>query len=274
MKLPLTRLFSNNEAYFSSEVSAQKPAAPQSLIKQEINERRHLTRSALQTPDKSWRLKSTKMSALSETESIRGWSTDRKWPRSNAWFRFLWRKFLKVTALWRDRSYPAWWMTLLFSSRYSEICAPTTVPPQVNFISRYFPKRLELSLMTVQAFPKASTRLLTSRIFSCSVRLLAWNTHVKKNKHLWESEHLQELPQVMSESVTLIVTSNLREQFDLDWKIQLKCKSWRGSAAETNAPSQNSDPQQLHQILVSKNSREEKTHHPEPDIYRFIILKS
>lgn len=65
-------------------------------------------------------------------------------------------------------------MTLDFSSRYSEIFAPATVPPLVNFISRYLPKRLELSLMTVQAFPKASTRLLTSRIFSWSVRLLAW----------------------------------------------------------------------------------------------------
>lgn len=73
--------------------------------------------------------------------------------------------------------YTAWWMTRDFSSRYSDICAPTTVPPQVNFISRYLPKRLELSLMAVQAFPKASTRLLTSRIFSWSVRLLAWIKH-------------------------------------------------------------------------------------------------
>ena len=64
-------------------------------------------------------------------------------------------------------------MTLDFSSRYSEILAPTTVPPLVNFISRYFPKRLELSLMAVVALPNASTRLLTSRIFSCSSRLLA-----------------------------------------------------------------------------------------------------
>lgn len=69
--------------------------------------------------------------------------------------------------------YAAWWMTRDFSSRYSEILAPTTVPPQVNFISRYFPKRLELSLMAVHAFPKASTRLLTSRIFSWRLRLLA-----------------------------------------------------------------------------------------------------
>lgn len=73
-------------------------------------------------------------------------------------------------------------MTLDFSSRYSDICAPTTVPPQVNLISRYLPKRLELSLMTVQAFPKASTRLLTRMIFSCSVRLLAWNKNIQEGR--------------------------------------------------------------------------------------------
>lgn len=63
-------------------------------------------------------------------------------------------------------TYTAWWMTLDFSRRYSEIWAPTTVPPLLNLISRYFPNLLELSLMTVRAFPKASTKLFTSRIFS------------------------------------------------------------------------------------------------------------
>ena len=70
-------------------------------------------------------------------------------------------------------TYVACLMTRDFSRRYSEILAPMTAPVGVNFISRYFPKRLELSLMAVVAFPNASTRLLTSRIFSCSSRLLA-----------------------------------------------------------------------------------------------------
>ena len=125
---------------------------------------------------------------------------DEKWPswqmlrkHTNMWFKFIWirrtneghtsYKYHGVAYIWQtakqERSdiYAAWWMTLDFSSRYSEIFAPATVPPLVNFISRYLPKRLELSLMTVQAFPKASTRLLTSRIFSWSVRLLAWIKH-------------------------------------------------------------------------------------------------
>lgn len=64
-------------------------------------------------------------------------------------------------------------MTLDFSRRYSDILAPITAPVGVNFISRYFPKRLELSLMAVHALPNASTRGFTWRIFSRSVRLLA-----------------------------------------------------------------------------------------------------
>ena len=55
----------------------------------------------------------------------------------------------------------------------SEILAPITAPVGVNIISRYFPKRLELSLMAVHAFPKASTRELTCRIFSLKVWLSA-----------------------------------------------------------------------------------------------------
>lgn len=64
-------------------------------------------------------------------------------------------------------------MTLDFSRRYSEIFAPMTAPVGVNFISRYFPKRLELSLIAVHALPNASTSGFTCRIFSRSVRLLA-----------------------------------------------------------------------------------------------------
>lgn len=71
-------------------------------------------------------------------------------------------------------TYVACLMTLDFSSRYSEILAPITAPVGVNFISRYLPKRLELSFIAVQAFPKASTRGFTCRIFSRSVRLFAW----------------------------------------------------------------------------------------------------
>lgn len=71
-------------------------------------------------------------------------------------------------------TYVACLMTLDFSSRYSDILAPMTAPVGVNFISRYLPKRLELSFIAVQAFPKASTNGLTCRIFSRNVRLLAW----------------------------------------------------------------------------------------------------
>lgn len=74
----------------------------------------------------------------------------------------------------RAAAYGACLMTLDFSSRYSDILAPITAPVGVNFISRYLPKRLELSLIAVQAFPKASTRGLTCKIFSRSVRLFAW----------------------------------------------------------------------------------------------------
>lgn len=70
-------------------------------------------------------------------------------------------------------TYVACLMTLDFSSRYSDILAPMTTPVGVNFISRYLPKRLELSLIAVQAFPKASTRGFTCKIFSRSVRLFA-----------------------------------------------------------------------------------------------------
>lgn len=76
------------------------------------------------------------------------------------------KKYLKCT-------YRAWWITRDFSRRYSEICAPTTAPEEVNFISKYFPNRLELSFITVEALPKASTKLFTCKIFSCRVLLLA-----------------------------------------------------------------------------------------------------
>lgn len=74
----------------------------------------------------------------------------------------------------KGSAYGACLMTLDFSSKYSDILAPITAPVGVNFISRYLPKRLELSLIAVQAFPKASTRGLTCKIFSRSVRLFAW----------------------------------------------------------------------------------------------------
>lgn len=83
-------------------------------------------------------------------------------------------------------TYMAWWITRDFSRRYSEICAPTTAPEEVNFISKYFPNRLELSFMTVQALPKASTKLFTCKIFSCRVLLLAQRKcqDIKKMKKL------------------------------------------------------------------------------------------
>lgn len=68
-------------------------------------------------------------------------------------------------------------MTLDFSSKYSEILAPMTAPVGVNFISRYLPKRLELSFIAVQALPKASTRGLTCKIFSRRVLLFAYDRH-------------------------------------------------------------------------------------------------
>lgn len=85
----------------------------------------------------------------------------------------VWQKQLQWDRVWRG-TYIACLMTLDFSSRYSDILAPMTAPVGVNFISRYFPKRLELSLIAVQAFPKASTRGFTCKIFSRSVRLFAW----------------------------------------------------------------------------------------------------
>lgn len=71
------------------------------------------------------------------------------------------------------RTYRGWWITRDFSRRYSEICAPTIAPEEVNFISKYFPNRLELSFIIVEALPKDSTKLFTCKIFSCRVLLLA-----------------------------------------------------------------------------------------------------
>ena len=65
------------------------------------------------------------------------------------------------------RGAPAFWRTTRdFSSRYSEICAPTTAPRASKSSSVYFPKRELLSFMTVTALPKAS-----SSGFTCSTRL-------------------------------------------------------------------------------------------------------
>lgn len=68
---------------------------------------------------------------------------------------------LMATDVGKMVSHVACLMTLDFSRRYSEIFAPITAPVGVNFISKYFPKRLELSLMAVHALPKASTRGFT-----------------------------------------------------------------------------------------------------------------
>ena len=51
--------------------------------------------------------------------------------------------------------------TLDFSRRYSERWAPTMCPSRVKCSSRYFPKREELSLITVRALPKDSIRGFT-----------------------------------------------------------------------------------------------------------------
>ncbi len=48
-----------------------------------------------------------------------------------------------------------WWQTLDFSSRYCSILAPSMAPRLLKWMSMYFPKRLELSLRIVLAFPKA-----------------------------------------------------------------------------------------------------------------------
>ena len=110
----------------------------------------------------------------------------------------------KVPKLW-NATYWDWWMTLDFSSRYSDSLAerskvstcsnhlwhlksressvaakmpcrkvsspPVTLPLVVKVISRYLPKRLELLLMTVLALPNASTRGFTCRIRSSRLLL-------------------------------------------------------------------------------------------------------
>lgn len=65
-----------------------------------------------------------------------------------------------------------WWQTRDFSSRYCSIRAPSITPALLKKISKYLPKRLELSLRTVLAFPKAAcdrTRMAcTSSLVLCS----------------------------------------------------------------------------------------------------------
>lgn len=51
---------------------------------------------------------------------------------------------------------PTWRQTRDFSSRYCSILAPSMAPRLSKWISMYFPKRLELSLRMVLAFPNAS----------------------------------------------------------------------------------------------------------------------
>lgn len=51
---------------------------------------------------------------------------------------------------------PTWRQTRDFSSRYCSILAPSMAPRLLKWMSMYFPKRLELSLRMVLAFPNAS----------------------------------------------------------------------------------------------------------------------
>lgn len=48
-----------------------------------------------------------------------------------------------------------WWQTRDFSRRYCSTRAPSSTPSSLKKISKYFPKRLELSLRIVFAFPNA-----------------------------------------------------------------------------------------------------------------------
>ena len=51
---------------------------------------------------------------------------------------------------------PTWRQTRDFSSRYCSILAPSMAPRLLTWMSMYFPKRLELSLRMVLAFPNAA----------------------------------------------------------------------------------------------------------------------
>lgn len=51
---------------------------------------------------------------------------------------------------------PTWRQTRDFSSRYCSILAPSMAPRLLKWMSMYFPKRLELSLRMVLAFPNAA----------------------------------------------------------------------------------------------------------------------
>ena len=52
---------------------------------------------------------------------------------------------------------PTWRQTRDFSSRYCSILAPSMAPRLLKWMSMYFPKRLELSLRMVLAFPNAAS---------------------------------------------------------------------------------------------------------------------
>lgn len=54
-----------------------------------------------------------------------------------------------------EQSGLTWWQTRDFSRRYCSTRAPSITPSLLKKISKYFPKRLELSLRIVLAFPKA-----------------------------------------------------------------------------------------------------------------------
>ena len=81
-------------------------------------------------------------------------------------------------------AYDDCWTTRDFSSKYSCNWAPTTRPVLVYIKSKYFPKREELSFITVLAFPKASSSGLTCNIFSSKhlVGALKWKIKIKREK--------------------------------------------------------------------------------------------
>lgn len=76
-----------------------------------------------------------------------------------------------------------WWQTRDFSRRYCSTRAPSITPSLLKKISKYFPKRLELSFRIVFAFPNAAwERTVTFELFffisadSCCTSVHHWST--------------------------------------------------------------------------------------------------
>lgn len=76
---------------------------------------------------------------------------------------------------------------LLFTIKFDwrSLLPPVRAPFGVKWSSKYFPNLLELSLITVWAFPSASIRGLTWRIFSSKVLFPAWKTKQNKKKQAY-----------------------------------------------------------------------------------------